>query len=61
MILPCTTCKSKKVDKQGPREFVGCDDKIKHDKNFHYDNYFYHHSYDAYEKEAEQDENNNGF
>lgn len=51
MILPCETCKFKKERSVGFRKFIGCTDKEKEKKNFHYDDYFYHHSCDAYEKE----------
>ena len=56
MILPCTTCKYKKEVTQGHRSFVGCVDKEKEKANFHEDNYFYHHSCDAYEKEEKESE-----
>ena len=51
MILPCLTCKYKTVSEQGFRQFIGCNDKEKKDKNFHYDDFWYHHKCDAYEKE----------
>ena len=50
MILPCDTCKYKTEERAGHRIFVGCSDEEKH-KGFHYDDFFYHHRCDNYEKE----------
>lgn len=51
MILPCTTCKYRTEKSVGFRTFVGCSDKERKDKNFHEDDFFYHHSCDAYIKD----------
>lgn len=53
MILPCETCKHKTVRGEGYRQFIGCDDQERKDKNFHEDTYLYRHTCDAYEKEEE--------
>lgn len=53
MILPCINCLYKKIRKEGHREFYGCSDEIKK-KGFHYDDFFYHHTCDNYEKEEEK-------
>lgn len=58
MILPCITCKYKKVREAGHRSFYSCSDAEKEKANFHEDTYFYRHTCDAYEKEEEQCQTN---
>ena len=50
MTLPCDTCKYKTVTIDGHRHFVGCKDEEKK-KGFHYDDFFYDHTCDNYERE----------
>ena len=52
MKLPCIDCKFKKETKVVFRTYVGCSDEKKKADNFHYDDYFYRHSCDAYEEEG---------
>ena len=54
MILPCIDCKFRKETDVGFRTYVGCVDEKKKADNFHNDDYFYHHSCDAYEGEEEK-------
>ena len=54
MICPCETCKYKTETKRDHRVFLGCSDAEKR-KGFKYDDFFYWHSCDNYESEAQEE------